>query len=52
MAGKTIIRLLSQEQLDDYQPWFDNDRRLKDLVHQLEALSLGIVEHDSRWAQP
>jgi hypothetical protein len=49
LAGKTITRLLSQEQLDDYQPYFDNHRRLKDLVHQIEQLSLDIVEADERW---
>ena len=48
-CGKTITRLLSQEQLDDYQPYFDNHRRLKDLVHQIEQLSLDIVEADERW---
>jgi hypothetical protein len=52
LAGKTVTRLLSQEQLDDYQPLFDNHRRLKQLVHQLEALSLDIVENDPRWPQP
>jgi hypothetical protein len=49
LAGKTITRLLSQEQLDDYQPYFDNHRRLKELVHQLEQLSLEIIETDARW---
>lgn len=48
-AGKTTTRLLSQEQLDDYQPWLDNHRRLKELVRQLEELSLQIVEADPRW---
>jgi len=49
LAGKTVTRLLSQEQLDDYQPWFDNHRRLKDLVRQIEQLSLDIAEADTRW---
>lgn len=52
IAGKTRTRLLSEEQLDDYQPFFDNHRRLKDLVGQLEALSLQIVDDDPRWPTP
>jgi hypothetical protein len=47
-AGKTVTRLLNQDQLDDYQPWFDNHRRLKELVHQIEQLSLDIVDADDR----
>jgi hypothetical protein len=49
LAGKTVTRLLSQEQLDDYQPYLDNHHRLKDLVHQIEQLSLDIVDADDRW---
>jgi hypothetical protein len=35
--------------LADYQPWFDNHRRLRQLIAQLEALSLDIAEADPRW---
>jgi len=42
--GKTVTRLMSDEQLDDYGPWIDNERRLRSLVAELESLSLGIVE--------
>jgi hypothetical protein len=49
VAGKTVTRILSEEQLGDYQELFDNHRRLKALVHELEALSLSIVEADPRW---
>lgn len=49
VAKKTVTRLLSEEQLADYQVLFDNHRRLKALVHQLEELSLAIVEADPRW---
>ncbi len=49
VAGKTVTRLLSEEQLEDYRQLFDNHRRLKELVHELEALSLDIVESDTRW---
>lgn len=44
VKGKTVTRFLSQEQLDRYQPWFDNARRLKDLVAKLEIASLQAFE--------
>jgi len=40
VTGKTVTRLLSEEQLDEYQPYFANHRRLKELVRELEALTL------------
>jgi hypothetical protein len=47
--GKTSTRILSDEQLADYQPWFDNHRRLRELIAELEELSLAIAEADPRW---
>jgi uncharacterized protein DUF6788 len=47
--GKTATRILSDDQLADYQPWFDNHRRLRELIAELEALSLQITEADPRW---
>jgi hypothetical protein len=47
--GKTVTRLLSEEQLSDYQVMFDNRRRLKELIAELEAMGLDIIEHDERW---
>jgi len=41
--GKTVTRLLNHEQLSRYQPWFDNARRLKDLIAKLEIASLHAV---------
>ncbi len=48
VAGKTVSRTLSPEQVADYQAWFDNERRLRVLVRELEDLSLSIVESDPR----
>ena len=48
VAGKTVSRTLSSEQVDEYRPWFDNERRLRVLVHELEALSLSVVDADPR----
>jgi hypothetical protein len=47
--GKTATRILSDDQLADYQPWFDNHRRLRELIAELEELSLAIAEADPRW---
>lgn len=51
MNNKTVTRLLSEEQLRDYQPWFDNARKLKDLAAQLEALTLEVIDTDERWGR-
>ncbi len=49
IGGKTVTRLLTDSQLADYQPWFDNQRRLRTLLAELEALSLEITDNDPRW---
>ena len=46
--AKTVSRVLSPEQVEDYQPWFDNQRKLRHLLHELETLSLDIVDADPR----
>lgn len=47
--GKTVTRYLSPEQLERYQEWFDNARRLRELVWELEELSLRIIERSEGW---
>jgi hypothetical protein len=47
--GKTATRILSDDQFADYQPWFDNHRRLRELIAEFEALSLDIADNDPRW---
>ena len=47
--GRTATRILTDDQLADYRPWFDNHRRLRELLAELEALSLAIAEADPRW---
>jgi hypothetical protein len=44
VAGKTITRLVPDDQLDDYRQWLDNDRKLRALVAELEALTLAIAD--------
>jgi hypothetical protein len=40
IAGKTVTRTLTDQQARRYQPWFDNARRLRELIADLEARSL------------
>jgi hypothetical protein len=47
--GRTATRILTDDQLADYGPWFDNHRRLRQLIAELEELSLAIAEADPRW---
>jgi hypothetical protein len=47
--GKTATRILTDDQLADYAPWFDNHKRLRELITELEALSLAIADNDPRW---
>jgi Family of unknown function (DUF6788) len=48
VAGKTITRLVPDDQLDDYRQWLDNHRRLRALVAELETLTLAIADAGQR----
>jgi hypothetical protein len=50
IAGKTATRRLSAEQMARYGAWFDNAKRARELLAELEALSLRIAERDEGWA--
>jgi hypothetical protein len=45
-GGKTITRLVADDQLDDYRQWLANHRRLRTLVAELETLTLAIADAD------
>jgi hypothetical protein len=49
--GTTVTRRLTDDQLRDYQPWFDNARQLRALVSELETLTLNMIDHDPRWGR-
>lgn len=49
VKGRTVSKLLTPEQLDTYQPWIDNGRRLRDLAHQLETLSIEALHGAEGW---
>ena len=47
LAGKTITRRLTPAELAEYQPLFDNARKLRALLAELQDLTLEIIEADS-----
>jgi hypothetical protein len=48
IAGKTITRRLTSAELADYQPLFDNAKKLRALLADLQDLTLEIIEADSQ----
>jgi len=52
VAGKTVTRRLNQEELARYRPWFDNARRLRDAVSELEGLCLHSASAAEGWPDP
>jgi Family of unknown function (DUF6788) len=44
VAGKTITRRLTPEQIEHYRPWIDNDRRIRELLTRLEAIGIAELE--------
>jgi hypothetical protein len=51
IAGRTRTRRLTQEELERYQPWFDNARRLRELLGELEALCLQAASKAEAWQE-
>jgi len=49
--GKTVTRLLSAQQAERYTPWFQDARKLRALIAQLEALSLQAAEQAEGWGE-
>jgi hypothetical protein len=49
-GNKTVTRILSPEQRERYQAWFDNARTLRTLVAELERLSLQAITEAEGWA--
>ncbi len=47
--AKTVTRVLTAEQAEDYRPMLDNARRIRELVTELQDLTLQLVETDDRW---
>lgn len=48
VEGKTVTRFLSDDQLARHQSWFDNAKRLRELVAKLEIASVHAFEAERR----
>ena len=46
IGGKTMTRRLTPAELAEYQPLFDNAKKLRALVNELQDLTLEIIEPD------
>ena len=44
IGGKTVTRRLTPAELADWQPLFDNARKLRALLAELQELTLAIIE--------
>lgn len=49
VGAKTVTRTLNSTQLERYQSLFDNTKRLRELISELEALSAQMVEQAEGW---
>jgi hypothetical protein len=49
VGAKTVTRTLSSLQFERYQPLFDNTKRLRELIGELETLSAQVVEQAEGW---
>ena len=47
IGGKTITRRLTPDELTDYQPLFDNAKKLRALIAELQDLTLEIIQERS-----
>jgi hypothetical protein len=51
VSGKTVTRMLSDELYADYQSLFDDQRRARALLAELDALGLAALEADPRYGK-
>lgn len=51
--GRTVTRYLSPEQVERYRPWFDNARRIREILSELKTITLHFAEtEESRETLP
>ena len=49
VAGKTVTRNLRPDQVERYRTWFDNAKRLRELIRELEQLSASVASEAEGW---
>jgi hypothetical protein len=50
--GTTVTRILGDDQAADYQPWLTNHKHIRELLTELEQISIDITENDPRRNRP
>jgi hypothetical protein len=50
VGSKSVTRTLSASQADHYRAWFDNTRRLRELVAELQTLSVEVITETEGWS--
>jgi hypothetical protein len=48
IGGKTVTRRLTPDELADWQPLFDNAKKMRTLLAELQEITLAIVEASPR----
>jgi hypothetical protein len=43
-GGRTVTRLVPDDHVDDYRHWLDNHRRLRQLITELEEVTLALAD--------
>jgi hypothetical protein len=49
VSDKSVTKTLTEEQAGRYQAWFDNARRLREAITELEATSLRTLQDTEGW---
>lgn len=52
VGTRTVTRTLSTAQAERYRPLFNNTKRLRELISELETLSARAVEQAEGWTTP
>ncbi len=52
ISGKTVSKVLSEDQYARYRPWAENSRRLHELVAELEQLGAEAMAEAEGWPAP
>ena len=51
VSAKTASKLLTPAEADRYRPWLANDKRLHDLVRELETLAIRAAQTAEGWGE-
>ena len=49
VGAKSVTRTLNASQAERYRAWFENSRRLRQLVEELQALSVEVITETEGW---